>query len=172
MNNYSQLLDKIITIARPKLLEVSSHEFSAKPSIEKWSKKEILGHLVDSAYNNHQRFLRAGQQDDLVFSGYDQVEWVRQNAYQERDLTELVHTWATVNFHLARLVAQLPSDLLTRETTTNNFHKICMNRPPEGQASSLGYLVWDYIFHLEHHLVQLLPGYKRMNPPFNATDAL
>lgn len=163
MNSYIQLLDKIVSITRPKLLEVSSHDFAEKPSPDKWSKKEILGHLIDSAYNNHQRFLRASQQDDLVFWGYDQVDWVRQNDYQHRELTELVHSWATVNFHLARLIAQIPPERLNRETVNHNFHQICMNRIAEGQASSLGYLVWDYLFHLEHHLVQLLPTYHRMN---------
>lgn len=165
MSNYSQVLDRIISIARPKLLDISAHELAERPAPDKWSKKEIIGHLIDSAYNNHQRFLRASQQDNLVFFGYDQVDWVRQNDYQQREVTELIHTWATVNFHLSRLIHQLPAALLGRETTDNNFHKICMNRIPEGQASSLGYLVWDYLFHLEHHLVQILPDYRRLNSP-------
>ena len=65
----------------------------------------------------------------------------------------------TVNQHLAVLLEGLPKELLTQETTQHNFYQICMNRPKEGETSSLAYLIWDYLFHLEHHLAQILPNY-------------
>lgn len=168
MNTYSNTLDKIILTARQQLESISAADFQHRPAPEKWSKQEILGHLIDSAYNNHQRFLRAEGQGNLVFSGYDQTAWVEKNAYQKREPQELVHTWATVHFHLSRLIAGLPEALLRTQTTEHNFHQISMNGIPEGVPIDLSYLIWDYIDHLEHHLAQLLPNYQRTNPPYEA----
>ena len=172
MNTYSNNLDKIVLSARRQLQEIGTEEMTAKSAPEKWSKKEILGHLIDSAYNNHQRFLRAEEQGNLIFPGYAQNEWVKKNAYQEREVAELIQTWATVNFHLARLVASLSDTLLFASTREHNFHIIGMYRPEEGAPSSLAYLIWDYIAHLEHHLSQIIPDYRRINPPFSITETI
>ena len=170
MNKHSNTLDKIILLARPQLLQLEPARLLERPSPDKWSKQEILGHLIDSAYNNHQRFLRATEKEDLIFQGYDQVNWVKRNNYQKREPTELVHSWATVNFHLARLIAGLPESLLLRPTNAHNFHAICMNRLPAEASTTLDYLIWDYIFHLEHHLIQLLPHYTRNYLSYSAPN--
>ncbi len=148
---------------------LSEAEFRHKPNPAKWSKQEILGHLIDSAYNNYQRFLRAATQDNLIFQGYDQDAWVRQNDYQNRDYMEIIGTWINVNNHLSFLVRGLPEAVLTRQTTQHNFHQICMNTIPEGAPTSLSYLVWDYLFHMEHHLSQILPDYRRLLGEFKTT---
>lgn len=164
MQNYSEVLRAIVATAIPQLEALSSVELAAKSSPEKWSKQQILGHLIDSAYNNHQRFLRAEAQDNLVFFGYDQNAWVQKNRYQERASTEIIQTWVSVNEHLAWLISSLSPELLNASTTDHNFHIIGMERPAEGQPSSLGYLVEDYLFHLEHHLAQILPDFQRTIP--------
>lgn len=166
MNNYSQTLHQIILNAYHLFQKESKASFAQKPNSEKWSKKEILGHLIDSAYNNHQRFLRAEDQGNLIFQGYRQDEWVKKNNYQNRQLEEIVDSWKFANLHLCQLIANLPDDLLRQETTEHNFHIIGMNRPEEGEPSSLSYLIWDYIFHLEHHLGQILESYKLISEPF------
>lgn len=166
MNTYSQTLRQIILNAYALLSEQSESSFSQKASPEKWSKKEILGHLIDSAYNNHQRFLRAETQGNLIFQGYHPDEWVRKNNYQNRELEDVLETWKLANLHLCHLIAHLPNNLLKQQTTAHNFHLIGMNRPEEGTPSSLSYLIWDYIFHLEHHLAQLLEEYKKINNSF------
>lgn len=135
-----------------------------KANPEKWSKKEILGHLVDSAYNNHQRFLRAATQDNLRFSGYDQMKWVAQNGYQERSLKDLLQLWCSAQTHLALAIDRLPEALLNKVVDDHNFHQICMNRVPADEPTTLSYLVSDYIFHLEHHLSQIIPDYERLLP--------
>lgn len=163
---YYQQLNEIINHSVDKIKAISDGDFNHKATPSKWSKKEILGHLIDSAYNNHQRFLRANTQDDLVFQGYDQNNWVINNNYQNRSKEDVVGTWFTVNQHLSSLIEGLPNQLLTRQTDQHNFHKICMNRPNEKQITSLGYLVWDYLFHLEHHLSQIIPDYKKMTKEF------
>jgi len=166
MNHYSQTLQQIIKKAHRLLVQQSEVEFAQKTKPKRWSKKEILGHLIDSAYNNHQRFLRAEAQGDLIFQGYNQNEWVRKNNYQNRSLEEIVETWRLTNLHLSHLIANLPEASLQQTTTVHNFHIIGMNRPQEGAPSSLSYLIWDYIFHLEHHLVQILEDYERVGDPF------
>jgi hypothetical protein len=164
---YHKLLRNILAQALPLLEEVEVKDFDFKSSPEKWSKKEILGHLIDSAYNNHRRFLMARSQYDLIFDGYEQVAWVERNRYQERQLEEIIMLWYTVNQHLAALIEGLPSELLERETADHNFHVIGMKRPEEGAVSSLAYLIWDYLFHLEHHLDQILEGYESILPAFS-----
>lgn len=166
MNSYSNTLDKIILTARQQLESISIEDFRQSSAPGKWSKQQILGHLIDSAYNNHQRFLRAEEQGNLVFWGYDQNAWVFKNAYQEREPQELIHTWATAHFHLSRLIAGLSPELLERTSQEHNFHQICMNRPIAEAAVNLSYLIWDYIHHLEHHLAQLIPTYRKINTPY------
>ena len=132
-----QALRKIVSDTAAEMALISAQGFTHKGSPDLWSKKEVLGHLIDSAYNNHQRFLRATTQADFIFQGYDQDQWVLQNNYQNRPQEEVIDTWVTVNQHLAVLLEGLPKELLTQETTQHNFHNICMNRPKEGETSSL-----------------------------------
>ena len=159
-----QILDAIITQAAPQLNSISLEEFAFKENPGKWSKQEILGHLIDSAYNNHRRFLIATYQDSLVFDGYQQDNWVQLNGYQKRDHNEIIFTWVSANQHLSFLLESIPEEIIFKETTDHNFHVIGMKRPEEGTLSSLGYLIWDYLFHMEHHLAQILPNYVKSNP--------
>lgn len=165
MPNYPHILRTIIAQATDALQDISKDVFSFKTSPSTWSKQEILGHLIDSAYNNHQRFIRAEAQGHLVFSGYDQVGWVAKNNYQNRSTDELIQIWAATNLHLCQLVENLSTTLLQQETTQHNFHQIGMVRPAAGAPSSLAYLFWDYIFHVEHHLAQILDDYEKINNP-------
>lgn len=151
-------LQEILRAAAPLLSQVTEAEWNAKPDPERWSKKEILGHLVDSAYNNHQRFVRGAYREDLCFEGYDQNAWVRRNAYQQRPVEDVVGTFFTSQHHLAFTIATLPTDRLDRETSEHNFHRMAMRKVPAGAPRSLGFLIEDYLFHLVHHLQQIVPG--------------
>ena len=159
-----QTLDTIVTQAVPQLRAISKEDFAYKENPDKWSKQEILGHLIDSAYNNHRRFLIATYQNELIFDGYQQDQWVQLNGYQKRDHNEIIFTWVSANQHLSFLLESIPEEVINQETTNHNFHIIGMNRPEDGVASSLGYLIWDYLFHMEHHLEQILPVYAKLNP--------
>ena len=161
MNSYSVLLDEFISQAGTKLGRIDESSFSLKTTPEKWSKKEILGHLVDSAYNNHQRFIRAEGQGDLIFDGYDQVDWVLKNDYQNRSATGIIELFVASNTHIVRLLSNLSSDLIDEETSDHNFDAICMRTLAKGEITSLGYLIADYIFHVEHHLIQIIDDYEK-----------
>jgi len=124
----------------------------------KWAPREILGHLIDSASNNHQRFVRARFQDDLVFPGYEQEEWVRGQKYAEAPWRDLVDLWRLYNLHLARVMDATPRTLRERSTTRHNFHRILMREVPEGAPARLEDLMRDYVAHLEHHIAQIRGG--------------
>lgn len=152
----SERLFQVIEVAKPQLSGLSEDVVSAKPDPEKWSKKEILGHLIDSATNNHRRFMIAQFRNDLVFSGYAQDQWVEYQDYANAQWSELVEMWSLYNRHIARLVANIPRGILFRQFTEHNYHLIAYATIPQGEPASLAYLIEDYIGHAQHHLRQIL----------------
>jgi hypothetical protein len=110
----------------------------------KWVKKEVLGHLIDSAANNHQRFVRAQFTNPFTWPGYDQETWVRLHRYRERQWTELVDLFVALNRQLAAVIEAVPAGRL--ET-------VC--HIGDAGAASLEWWMRDYIRHLKHHLGQL-----------------
>ncbi len=155
MQNLANDLRQAVNQAVPELLALPSDETSARPAPGKWSQREILGHLIDSASNNHQRFVRAQFKDDLVFAGYRQAEWVEVQNYQDGKWRDLVNFWAHYNLHLARAIEQIPEHILTMEREKHNLHQIGWQTVPEDQSATLGYFINDYIGHLQHHLNQI-----------------
>ena len=116
---------------------------SKKPAPNKWSKKEILGHLIDSAANNHQRFMRLQLQTEISLPGYDQDDWVRLNGYQQRTWNEIVTLWSAYNRHLASVIESLDDSALGHV-----WHS------PDGDVT-LEFIASDYVRHLKHHLAQI-----------------
>jgi uncharacterized damage-inducible protein DinB len=132
-------------------------EISARrPAPGKWSPREIVGHLIDSASNNHQRFVRAAFQDDLVFPGYDQDRWVALQRYQEAPWGDLLTLWSSFNQHLARVMAAIPADVRRREHTSHNLDRLALRPVTSGAPTTLEYFMEDYVLHLQHHLRQML----------------
>jgi hypothetical protein len=134
----------VVETAFAKLRLLHETEVTLKPAPGKWSKKETLGHLMDSATNNHQRFIRAQLTDEFVFPGYDQDEWVRRQDYNSKPWVELVDLWRLFNRHVAHTMRSIPEERL---------ESIC--RIGTGNPVTLGYIVEDYLSHLKHHLAQL-----------------
>jgi hypothetical protein len=144
MKELSQKLLSVIDTAEPRLRAISASE-SAKPLLAGgWSRKQVVAHLIDSASNNHQRFVRAVQQTSLDFPGYDQDGNMRVQAPQEADWPLLVALWASYNRYLAHVIAHLPASKL--ETPC---------RISSGKPVTLDFLARDYLTHLVHHLGQI-----------------
>ena len=144
MKELSEKLLSVIEAAEPGLRGISALE-STKPVLSGgWSRKQVLGHLIDSASNNHQRFVRAALQTSLDFPGYDQEGNVRVQALQEADWALLVALWAAYNRYLAHIIAHLPASKL--ETPC---------RIGSGATVTLGFIATDYVTHLVHHLTQI-----------------
>jgi hypothetical protein len=142
--------------AASRLLIYSDEEASRAPASGKWCRKEILGHLIDSAANNHVRFVRAQASDDLVFDGYDQDAWVRLQRYQERDWADLVTLWQAYNHHVASVMNAADAAALTRPRARHSLERIAFETLPADQPATLEYLMRDYVVHLKHHLRQAL----------------
>jgi hypothetical protein len=130
---------------------------------EGWSAKEIVGHLIDSAANNHRRFVLAQLGDDLVFEGYAQEDWVRTQAYADAPWAGLVELWRAYNLHLAHVMASAPEEVLRRPRASHSLDRIAFRTVGASQPATLEYLMRDYIAHLKHHLTQIFPADTDLN---------
>ncbi|MBI5914951.1 MAG: DinB family protein [Bacteroidetes bacterium] len=147
-------MEKIITRLQQLVAEVSRQldQFSAeetalRPAPGKWSKREILGHLCDSALHNWQRFNLAQQQaEPLQIVGYQQDVLVRQNNWQGQPTGQVVALWASLNTQIVAVLKNLPKEKLPQPIVL-----------PDGTAATLQFLIEDYLAHLEHHLAQIFP---------------
>lgn len=149
-------LHESVARATPLLLAMTD-ESSARPrAAGAWSPREIIGHLVDSALVNQQRFLRAADQDDLVFPGYPQDGWVERQRYRKSEWAPLVALWRGLNEHVARTMELAPRELRELQRTRHAFDRIAFRTVPADVPSTLDYLMTDYVDHLEHHLRQIL----------------
>jgi hypothetical protein len=159
-------LRAVIAASEPLLAELPDTDTARHPAPGKWSPREVIGHLIDSASNNHQRFVRAASQDDLVFPGYEQDRWVELQDYQNAAWTELISLWAAFNRHIARVMAAVPESARLRARTRHNLDQIAWRVVPTTEAATLDYFMMDYVDHLEHHLRQILgPKWDNSVPP-------
>ena len=138
-----QRLTFLLDIIPSKLEEINEADYTFKPSQFQWSKKEILGHLIDSATNNHQRFIRIQYENEPVIF-YDQNQWNTLSHYNEISTPHLIKFWKLYNQHIVEIVQVIP---------TKNFYRLGIGK--DGQKFPLHYYITDYVQHLEHHLKQL-----------------
>jgi DinB superfamily len=153
--DYVEDLRTTVSRVAARLLEMSDTGAARHPAPEKWSAKEIIGHLIDSAANNHLRFVRAQVTNDLVAPGYPQEDFVRLQQYQQAPWPELVTLWREYNLHIARVIEAMPDDLRLRERREHNLDQIAWQSVPREQPVTLDYFMADYVAHLHHHLRQI-----------------
>ena len=151
---YTQRLREAVDAAVPRLLAMSAADIARAAGPGKWSPREVIGHLVDSAANNHQRFVRGQLQDDLVFLGYAQDDWVRVQDYAHAPWDDLVALWRLYNRHLARVMELAPADRRLSPRARHNIQEIGFAAPVEATATLDGIML-DYVEHLLHHLRRL-----------------
>ncbi|MFL6229459.1 MAG: DinB family protein [Pyrinomonadaceae bacterium] len=142
----------------PRLLALSESEAARRrDGGEGWSSKQIVGHLIDSAANNHRRFVLAQFTDDLVFDGYAQGDWVTAQDYDAEPWGQLVELWRAYNLHLAHVMSRAPEEALRRERAAHSLDRIAFKLVDAAQPATLEYLMRDYVEHLKHHLRQIFP---------------
>jgi len=144
MKTLSTKLTAAVDSAEAALLTVTEEQ-SAKPVLTGgWSRKQLIGHLIDSAGNNHQRFVRAALQDSVTLPGYDQAGWSRAQFVQDAPWSMLIALWATYNRYLAHVIAHLPDEKLDVPICIGSY-----------EPMTLRFVAEDYLVHLNHHLAQI-----------------
>jgi hypothetical protein len=155
----AKLLDAV-SAALPRLQRIDDGASARVPPGGGWSPRQELGHLVDSAVNNHRRVVVGRLQQTLTFDGYDQDGWVEAQAYRDRSWTDIVALWAALNRHLASAVAQVPEADFTRPHQSHSLRTMGFRSYEPGAPATLADLVDDYIDHLNHH-VEHICGARR-----------
>jgi hypothetical protein len=152
LNDFRQTIDA----ASAQLVQIPPETSREPRATGKWSPKEIIGHLIDSASNNHQRFVRAQFTDDLVFAGYEQEGWVRVQNYQGEDWSELVQLWRLYNQHLLHLMSMVPEETRLKLRYKHNLQQIASDNLSENKPVTLDWFMRDYVEHMKKHLKQIL----------------
>lgn len=145
MENVVHELRKIISDFTKKINALPEAEFSAKPLPHKWSKKEVVGHLIDSAQNNLRRFICGQYETTPPLITYQQDFWVNINQYQRMDRQDIIQLWRLMNQRICVVLENMPAENYSKECNT-------------GTLRSLEWLAVDYVKHMKHHLNQIISG--------------
>ncbi len=145
MLEVAQQIRQEIVAAEPRLRAMAPELAARKERADAWSRKQILGHLVDSCANNHQRVVRGARNAALDFPPYDQVGWVEVQRYQEASWPDLVQLFLAVHRHLCRVIECLPADALANPVNIG-----------KDQPVTVEFVVTDYLRHLKLHLGDIL----------------
>ena len=143
----SEKIREAISAAKSELIKISPELAAKKSKPDSWSKKEILGHLIDSAANNHHRFVRAQfEKEPLVLVPYEQDDWNRTQKYNEIDTKFLVEFWRLYNLHILWIISNFPEEKLGLK---------CKSIDEREMAETVFLLMKDYVDHMDHHLNQI-----------------
>jgi hypothetical protein len=145
MHDFAERLRRTVAHEEPLLRAITDSSADASPGEKRWSKKQELGHLVDSAINNRVRFVRAALDGRFEGPSYDSGGWVELGGYGQVQWAELVDLWKALNIALAPLVSRIPEEQWTAQC-----------RIGESLPASLEFVVDDYIQHMQHHLDRIL----------------
>lgn len=124
-----------------RLERLPSSQRTLKPGANRWSKQEEFGHLLDSAANNHQRIVRIQLQENPALPGYDGDRWVELHRYQQREWTDLIVIWHSLNEQLLTAASAVADDAWQRTCTIANSRPV-----------TLAFVFEDYVHHMLHHL--------------------
>jgi hypothetical protein len=156
MQDFLEDFRQTINTASDALLQISQDQSELPRAAGKWSPKEIIGHLIDSASNNHQRFVRAQFSDELIFAGYEQEGWVRVQNYQGEPWRQLVQLWKLYNEHILHLMSRIPEETRVKLRYKHNLHQLASEALKESEPVTLDWFMRDYVDHMKKHLGQIL----------------
>ena len=149
-------LDTAVQTALGWLRPLTEDVVTSRPAVDRWTSKEVIGHLIDSAANNHQRFVRVQfVTGEFVFPKYEQNEWIRAQHYNEVPWPELLDLWERYNRHLAHVIRQVPAEALPT---------VCRIGPYD--SVTLQFLIEDYVVHLNHHSLKIKERICALTPGF------
>jgi len=145
MKNVTRELREILNAYEKKIDAISDEDFLAKPRPGKWSKQEVLGHLIDSAQNNLRRFICSQYEVTPPLITYQQDFWVAANGYQQAPRAELMALWRLLNLRICAVLENMPADNYSKTSNT-------------GSLRTLEWLADDYVKHMRHHINQIIPA--------------
>ena len=146
MNDTVQKLQELLKVGHQYMSNAPDLKLSQKTSPEKWSKKEILGHLIDSGINNLQRFTEIQFEDKpYQLKKYNQDELVKVNNYQNAEIEDLLDLWKSVNKRIMDVMSEQSQESLNYKVELDN-----------GKIEDLKFLMIAYVVHLEYHLKQIV----------------
>ncbi len=148
-------LREMIRQESARLHKITARDSGTRPSGGPgWSRKEELGHLIDSATNNRVRFVVAALEGSYSGPTYDGTGWVELGGYVDADWNELVELWERANEGLARAIERIPNERLSARCKVG-----------DGDPVSLGFLIEDYLLHMQHHLDHILDRERQTTYP-------
>ncbi len=148
MSLVGEAKNEVLMLVHQALLDfnkISKESWDEKPNPIKWSRKELLGHLIDSASNNLRRLI-VGQYEQGTKIVYHQDEWVAYQNYQEMDIEDVKTLWKLMNEQIARVIGRIPQSKLDNTCDTGKG---------KVEVHTLVYFIEDYIVHLKYHLKQI-----------------
>lgn len=161
MKKVADELRQIVKQVTPMLLGIENDAgLARRPTPKKWSRQEILGHLIDSACNNQQKFVRMMLQSHLEFPGYRQDDWVDAQQWAQANWQEMVGLWSAYNQHVAFLIEHVDESLLQNSISIDGTGPF-----------KLEFIMPDYVEHLKHHLKQIFPDIELTNKFVNVYNA-
>lgn len=149
-------LNEVVTSVAAKLSFLPDKEFEAKPLPKKWSKKEVLGHLIDSAHSNLRRFIVGQYETSPPHIIYEQDFWVAANNYQDEQPENLVTLWKLLNNRIEAVLTKMPE---------GRYLNRCNTGKDETSLRTLDWLAADYVKHMKHHVNQIMPGTYNISYP-------
>ena len=145
MKNITDELRSILVEYKGKFERIAEADFKAKPLPHKWSKQEVVGHLIDSAQNNLRRFICGQYESKPPLIVYQQDFWVSANDYQNMPKDDIIQLWRLMNLRICSVLENIPPGNYDKQTDTNGLH-------------TLKWLAEDYVKHMKHHINQIISG--------------
>jgi hypothetical protein len=142
MESIAKDLEAVISRYLPGLKSLDESRLAHKTTPSKWSKKELIGHMIDSAQSNIRRFIVA-QYEEMPTITYNQDKWVAMAGYQQWNSSELIDLWYLLNRQICEILKNISPEMAQRQCMTEELHTV-------------EWLAKDYIKHLEHHMHQVL----------------
>ncbi|MGE0589512.1 MAG: DinB family protein [Cyclobacteriaceae bacterium] len=140
-------LSAIVEDYAKKISQFSEEEMAAKPNPNKWSKKEVIGHLIDSGQTNLRRFIVGQYESKPPKIVYEQDFWVSASGYQSMKAKDVIELWRLVNLQICQVLNNMNPD---------NYNKTCDSGKLQPSIHTLEWLAEDYVKHLKHHINQII----------------
>lgn len=142
-------LNSVVGGFQQKLGSFSEADLRTKSRPDKWSRIEVIGHLIDSAHSNLRRFVVGQYADTPPHIIYEQNFWVAANDYQHAPTETIIRLWGLMNQRIAAVLSQMPEANYDKQVDTGR---------DERSLHTIEWLAADYVKHMKHHLNQVIPG--------------